>query len=92
MKRLLHHARDFADVSDEIAVLHDAERHAVKISFLKRAFADHCLRHLAGEGDQRHAIHPCIGEAGHQIGCARAAGGHAHAGLAGGAAVTACGK
>ncbi len=92
VKRLLHHTRDFANVGDEIAVLHDAQCHAVKIRFLKRAFADHRLRHLAGEHDQRHAVHPRISHAGDEVGGAGPTGTHAHAGLAGGAPVAARGK
>ena len=73
-------------------MLHHAQRHPVKISFLKRALANHRLRHLAGEGNERHAIHPRIRKAGHQICCAWPAGGHTHARLARGAPVTARGK
>ena len=84
----LHDARDVVDVGDQIAVLHDRQRHAEEIGFLEGAFADHRLRHLAGDGDQRDGIHVGIGDAGDEIGGAGTAGGHANAGFAGGAGVT----
>ena len=58
----------------------------------KRAFADHRLGHLAGDGDQRHGIHVGVGDAGDEVGRAGAAGGHADARPAGGAGVAFGGK
>jgi len=81
VKGLLDHLRNFTNVGDQIAVFHNAQRHAVKISLLKRALADHGLWHLTSDGDQWHAVHPCVSNAGHEVGGAGAAGGHAHADL-----------
>ena len=92
VKGFLHHARDIADVGDEIAVFHDPEGHAVEIGFLKCTLADHRLRDLAGERDEWCAVHPRISNAGYEVGGAGAAGGHAHAGFAGGAGVALGGK
>ena len=66
--------------------------HAEDVGFLERAFADHGLGHLAGDGDQRHGIHVGVGDAGDEVGRARPAGGHADAGPAGGAGVAAGGE
>ena len=43
VKRLLHDARNVVHVRDEIAVLHDRQRHADDVGFLERAVADHGL-------------------------------------------------
>ena len=64
----------------------------INIGFLETAFANHRLRHLAGDGDQRHGIHVGIGNAGDEIRRARTAGRHANAGSAGGARITFRGK
>ena len=47
IKRFFDDARNVVHVGDQIAVLHDRQRHAEEIGFLKPAFADHRLRHLA---------------------------------------------
>ena len=64
------------------------QRHPEKVRFLEGALADHRLRHLAGDGDQRHRIHVSIGNGRDEVGGAGAAGGHANAGLAGGAGIS----
>ena len=88
VKRLLHNARDVVDTRDEIGMLHDGQRHADDVGFLKCAAADHGLVDLAGDGHERAGIEVGIGDGGDEIGGAGAAGAHAHAGLAGGAGVT----
>jgi hypothetical protein len=88
VKGLLDHARDLMHVGDQVTMLDNWQRHAEEIRFLEAAFADHGLGHLAGDGDQRHGIHVGIGDSGDEVGGARAAGGHADAGLACGARVT----
>ena len=92
VKSFLHHARNIADIGDEIAVFHDPEGHAVEIGFLECALADHRLRDLSGECDEWCAVHPRISNTGYEVGGAGAAGGHAHAGFTGGAGVALGGK
>ena len=87
LERLLHHGRDFVDVGDEVAVFHHRQGHPEKVGLLKSALADHCLRHLAGDGDERDRIHERVGDAGDEVGGAGAAGGHADTGPAGGAGI-----
>ena len=87
MVSLFDHARDLVDVPNEVAVFHDRQGHAEEIGLLERAAADHFLRHLAGNGDDRNRIHEGIGQAGDKIGCAGAGGGHAEAHFSGSARV-----
>ena len=87
VKGFLHDARNIVDVRDEITVLHDGQRQADHVRFLKRAAANHGLRDLAGDGDERTGIHVGVGDGGDEIRRAGAAGAHAHAGLAGDARI-----
>ena len=87
LERLFHHDRDFVDIGDKVAVFHHRQGQPVEISLLESALPDHRLRHLTGDGDQRDRIHVRVGDAGDEVGGAGAAGGHADAGLAGGAGV-----
>ena len=89
VKRFLDDARQIVDVGDQVAVLDDRQRHAEHVRFLERALADHALSHLAGDRHHGGRVHVGVGDAADQIGCAGAAGGHAHAGFARGAAVAA---
>src|SRR5258708_669725 len=91
-KCLLHDPRKISDIGDEITVLHDGQGDAKDIRFLKRAFADHGLRDLASDGDERNGIHVGIGDPGDQVRRARPAGGHANARFAAGPGVTLSGK
>ena len=50
---LFHHSWDFVDVGNEVAVFHHRQGHAEKVRLLKRALANHRLRHLTGDGDKR---------------------------------------
>jgi len=49
-----HHLQQLVDVAHEEVVLGDREREAVGIHFLERIGADQRLRHLAGDGHERH--------------------------------------
>ncbi len=88
VKRLFHDARNVVHIRDEIGMLHDGQRHADDVGFLKRAAANHVLVDLAGDGDERAGIQVGIGDGGDEVGRAGAAGAHAHAGLAGRAGIT----
>ena len=87
LERLLHHDRDLVDVGDEVAVFHHRQGQPEKVGLLKSALADHRLRHLTRNGDQRDRVHVRVGNAGDEVGGTGAAGGHADAGFAGGAGV-----
>ena len=92
VKRLFDNARNVVDIGNQIAVLHHRQSHAVDVRLLKRALADHRLRHLAGDGDERDGIHVSIGDTRDQVGRTRTAGGHAHPGPPGHAPVAPRGK
>ncbi len=67
----------------QVVVFGAGARDPDRIRFLKGIIADHMGRHLAGQADQRHAVHQRIGQPGHCIG-RPGAGCHQHdAGLAG---------
>ena len=83
VKSLLHNPRQIVDVRDEVIVLHDRRGHAKHVRLLKRALADHMLRHLPGNRHQRRAIEERIRNARHQVHRARPARRHHHAGPAG---------
>ncbi len=87
VKGLLHDPRNVVHVGHEVVVFHHLRGHGEHIRLLERAFADHVLRHLAGDRDQRHGIEKRIRDAGHEIGRAGAARRHANAGAARGARV-----
>jgi phosphoglycolate phosphatase-like HAD superfamily hydrolase len=86
-KRLLHHAGDVGRVGDEIMMLRDPAADLDDRRLLEGVSADHARAHLAGEGDHGDAVHLGVGDRRHEVEGARAARGHAHAGLAGGAGV-----
>jgi hypothetical protein len=92
VKRFAHDARQIVDVGHQVMVLGDAAADFDDRRFLKGVGADHRGLHLAGDGDQRNAVELGVGDAGDQVGGARSAGGHAHAGLAGAAGVALRGK
>ena len=64
-------------------VLGDRLAHGDRRRFLKRVAADHRLRHLPGDGDDRHAVELGVGQRRHEVGRSRAAGRHADADFAG---------
>jgi hypothetical protein len=67
--------------------LGDRADHAHHVDLLEGLGADGGAGHLPGDGHHGHAVHVGGGQAGEQVGGARAAGGDAHAHLAGGAGV-----
>lgn len=69
-------------------MLHDRQGHAVEVGFLERGAADELLVDLAGDADQRDAVHVRVGDRGDEVRRAGTGGRHAHAGLAGRARVT----
>jgi len=69
-------------------VLHDRQGHAEEVGFLEGGATDELLVDLAGDADQRDAVHVRVGDRGDEIRRAGTGGGHAHAGLAGRARVT----
>ena len=55
-----------------------------RIGLLEGVIADEMRRHLAGQADNRNAVHQCIGQPSHRVGGAGPGGHQQHAGLAGG--------
>ncbi len=53
VKRLFNDARDIVDVRNEIAVFDDRQGQAENVRLLESALADHVLRHLARDGQDR---------------------------------------
>ena len=75
------------DVGDQVVVLGDAAADLDDRRLLEGVGADDRRAHLAGDGQQRNAVQLGVGDGRHQVRGARAAGGHAHADLAGAAGV-----
>ena len=71
----------------QVVVLGDRQRDAGDVGFLEGVRADELAAHLAGDADDRRAVHHRRGDAGDQVGRAGAGGGDRHADLAGGAGV-----
>ena len=92
VERLFHNPRNVIHVRDQVTVFHDRQRQAENVGLLERAFADHVLRHLARDGDDRNGIEVGVREAGDEVRRAGTAGGHAHPGPPGGPGVTFRGK
>ena len=69
--------------SHQDAVLGDRLGDADDVGLLEGVPPDHRARHLAGDRDDRRAVHVRRGEAGHEVGGARTRSRHAHAGAAG---------
>ena len=84
-ERLLHHAGDVVHVGHQVVMLGDAAADFDDRRFLKGVGADDLGGHLAGDGDERDAVELGVGDGGDEVRGAGAAGGHAHAGLAGAA-------
>ena len=92
VERLFHDPRNVVHVGDQITMLHDRQRQPENVGLLERALADHVLRHLAGDGDDRNRVEVGIREAGDEVGRAGTAGGHAHPGPASGPRIAFRGK
>ncbi|OQB90922.1 MAG: hypothetical protein BWX86_02129 [Verrucomicrobia bacterium ADurb.Bin122] len=92
LKGFFEDAGQVLHVEHEEGVLHDRHRHAEEIGLLKRHFSDVFLENLAGDRDHRDGVHVRVGDGRDEIGCARTAGGHAHADLARDARVGVGGK
>ncbi len=82
VKCFLDDPRDIRHVHHQVTVFDDGQGHAKHVGFLERALADHGARDLAADGDHRHGVQPGIGNAGHQVGGARTAGGNTDTGSA----------
>jgi hypothetical protein len=87
-----HHHRQVLDTAHDEAVLDHRQGHAEHVQFLERVGAHQVVRHLAGQHHHRHRIQHRIGDAGDQVGCARAGGRHAHADAPAGARITVRGE
>lgn len=86
-KRFAHDLRKFLHPPHQKAVLDDRHGHAEHVQFLERIGAQQGRGDLAGQAHHRYRIEHRIGDAGDQIGGARAGGGHAHADPAAGTGV-----
>ncbi len=87
LERFFENAGKVFGLQDEVAVFDDRQGHAEEVGFLEGAFADELLVNLAGDRDQRGAVHVGVGDRGDEVGRAGAAGGHANSRFAGGAGV-----
>ena len=87
-ERLAHRGIDVLGAAHDVAVLHHRQAHAEHIHFLEGIGSHHRRLYLAGDGHHRHGIEKGIGDAGQQVGRARARGCKADADLAGRACVT----
>ena len=76
------------NVLNQVIVFGARSRDAGSVGLLKCIVANQVRRHLAGDADQRDAIHQRIGQAGHRIGGAGAGRHQDHPDLAGGAGVS----
>ena len=74
-----HDARQVVGVLHHVVVLGDGQGDAGNIGLLKGVGADQVAGHVAGDGEQRHAVHHGVGQPGHQIGGPRPGSRHAHA-------------
>ena len=92
VERLAHDPGDVADVGHQVMVLGDAAADLDDRRLLKGVGADDRRAHLAGDGQQRHAVELGVGDGGHEVRGPRPAGGHADADLAGRAGVALGGK
>ncbi len=72
----------FVDVGDQVVVFADRGGDAHHICFLESVCTQQVGGHLAGEGDDGHAVHLGCGQAGDQVGGAWPAGGDTDADLA----------
>ncbi len=57
-------------------MLHDRERHAVKVGLLEGGFTNELLVDLSGDRNERDAVHESVSDTGNEIGGSGAAGGH----------------
>ena len=83
VKRFLHRLGEIVHVFHQHIVLGAGPADTDIIGFLKRIVADEICRNLPGKRNQRHRIHVRIGQAGDDIGHARARGHQHNASLAG---------
>ena len=88
MERLMQHMRQIGDRFDQIIILSAGPGDADGVAFLKGVIADEMGRHLPGNGDQRHRVAQCVGQAGDRIGRARARRHQHRADLSGRARIT----
>ena len=81
-------ARDLVHRAHQVVVLGDAAGDARVVGLLEGVRADESAAHLAGDDDQRHAVHHGGGQAGHGVGGAGAGGDDGAPHAARGAGVT----
>jgi len=74
---LVHHARQFAHILDQVVMLGAGPRDAGSIGFLEGVVADQMRRHLARQADDRNRIHQRVGEPGDRI-CRTGTARHQH--------------
>ena len=87
MERLVDDAGEIVRVLDQIVVLGARAGDAGGVALLEGVVADQVRRHLAGDADQRNAVHQRVGEPGDGVGHAGARGHQHDADLAGRAGV-----
>ena len=70
-ERLENRRRDVLRARHQVVVLRDRQRDARDVGFLKRVGSDQLAAHLAGDADDRRAVHHRGGDAGDHVGRAR---------------------
>ena len=76
VKRFFNDAGEVFLIEHEVRVLHDRERHAVKVGLLESGLADELLVDLSGDRNERDAVHESVGDTGNEICGTGAAGCH----------------
>ena len=87
VERLMHDAGEILGSLDQIVVLGRRSGDAGRVGLLERVVADQMCRHLAGQADDRDAVHQRIDQTRHRIGRTRPGGDQNHANTAGGTGV-----
>ena len=87
IERVAERAGQLFGILQQVTVLDDGHRDAHDVRFLKGIRADDGLRHLAGDDNERDAVHVRRGDAGHRIRGARAGRDNDDTGLAGSARI-----
>jgi hypothetical protein len=83
----MHHAGEVLGAANQVIVLGGRTRDPGGVGFLERVVADQMGRHLAGQADDRNAVHQRVHQPGHRIGGTGAGGNQYDADAAGAARI-----
>ena len=87
VERLVHHARQIGGTLHQVVVLGRRPGDPRGVRLLEGVVADQVGRHLAGQADDRNAVHQRVDQPGHRVRRPRPRGHQHHADLAGGARI-----